>query len=87
MSPVIKQLFQGEITPAETIIPQDPEYGILWGEIEKIMNRLSSTYPQEAQALARLELLWNDASVMDTYAGFSYGLKLGIHLTWEAKFE
>lgn len=85
MNAFTKQLFDGFPSPSEKIIPQDPEYGPLWAKIEADMAYFTQKLPPEdAQRLEQMEFRYSDAICMNAYAGFAYGLRLGMGLVWEA---
>lgn len=79
MNSIISQLFDGDIYAMERIVPTDPEYRPTMKEADRIIRHLKELLPQnEEKQLDELETLYMHASTMTCYAGFSYGLKLGI---------
>lgn len=88
MNKIIEQLYNGNIYPAELIISSDPEYIATHKWIDKELTILKEVLPPEdLYHLKDLEKLYLTSSSMTCFAGFSYGLKLGIQLMSEAYSE
>lgn len=81
---VLHSWFNGELFPAEQIVPRDKEYRAIANEIEEvkehIIGRLSSEDSARFDHLQELMLLH---SSMYAYAHFAYGFKLGVLLMQE----
>ncbi len=78
MKPILEELFYGHIYPFERIVPQDPRYRPLGQKISALQETLEKKLPAEDyQALEDLLDLSCDSSVMEAYASFEYGFKLG----------
>jgi hypothetical protein len=78
MTPILEKLYYGHIRPFERIIPQDPEYRPLNRKISDIKQTLQKKLPPEDyQTLEGLLGLCCDSSVLEAYASFEYGFKLG----------
>ncbi len=78
MKSILEELFYGHIFPFERIVPHDPEYRPLNQKISGIKQTLQAKLPAEDyQALEELMELCCDSGVMDTYASFEYGFRLG----------
>lgn len=81
---ILQQLYGGEIYPAETINPKDPEYRAACRQIgeekEHFMNTLT---PEEKERFERLYTLYEDKACVYSYENFLYGFQLGIHLMAE----
>ena len=84
MAELLEQLYNGEIYPAEQIVPENPEYRATNHRIEQEKQHLSGVLQQEdIQHLERLEALSLNAESMTCYAGFAYGFQLGAQLMQE----
>ncbi len=78
MKPFLEELFYGRIYPFEGIVPQDPEYRPLNQKISGIKKTLQARLSvEDYKALEGLLDLGCDSGVMETYASFEYGFKLG----------
>ena len=78
MKSILEELFYGQIFPFERIVPQDPGYRPLNQKISDIKKTLQERIAAEDyQALEGLLNLGCDSSVMEAYASFEYGFKLG----------
>ena len=78
MKSILEELFYGQIFPFERIVPQDPEYRPINQKKSDIKQRLQKRLPAEDyKALEGLLDLDCDSSVMEAYASFAYGFKLG----------
>ena len=85
MQSFTRQIFHGTPCPSEKIISQDPEYHVLLDKIHQTQTYLAGKLPSEdVPHLAELDSLYDETSALDTYAGFAYGLHLGMGLVWEA---
>ena len=81
MKTILNQLYDGEIFPAEQIVPQDPAYHALVHRLSDEHEDLKRLLGKEAGD--RLDALRNghyQVSYMDCYANFSCGLRMGIQL-------
>lgn len=81
MSKLIKDLFNGNIAPADESIPEDSEYSRLLKEVVKIQDKITSLLPPEHQHLV------HDLSALDDKMGaplgdhhFEQGFSLAIKL-------
>lgn len=84
MKSIIRQLYYGNLSPADHIYPEDPDYKPLWDQIIEKTQLLTEKLPAEhAGSVEELEELYCAVSAMDTYAGFAYGLRLGFGLAGE----
>ena len=78
MKSILEELFYGQIFPFERIVPQDPEYRPLNRKKSDMKQTLQARLPAEDyQALEGLLDLDCDSSVMEAYASFEFGFKLG----------
>ena len=78
MKSILEELFYGQIFPFERIVPRDPEYRPLNRKKSDIKQTLQARLPAEDyKALEGLLDLDCDSSVMEAYASFEYGFKLG----------
>lgn len=84
MKSIIRRLYEGELVPMDKIFPEDPEYQHIWNKIiqttELVMEKLPA---EETGSMEKLEELYCTAAAMETYAGFAYGLRLGVELCRE----
>ncbi len=84
MSSILKDLYYGNLSPADTIIPQDPNYGPLWDKIEQETERLAAKLPPEdGERLENLDDLYGAAACMYACESFASGLRLGMALCRE----
>ncbi len=78
MKSILEELFYGHFFPFERIVPHDPGYRPLNQKISGLKQKLQAKLPAEDyQTLAELLNLSCDSSVMEAYASFEYGFKLG----------
>ena len=85
MQSFTRQIFHGTPSPSEKIISQAPEYHVLLDKIHQTQTYLAGKLPAEdVPQLMALGELYDDSSALDVYAGFAYGLRLGMGLVWEA---
>lgn len=88
MNELIKQLYDGEIYPAEQIVSTDPEFKPTHRQVDTEMAYLKKILPEEAVShLDNVEKLLLISSELTCHAGFTYGFKLGIQLMHEAFTE
>lgn len=84
MNNILEQLFGGEIYPAEQIIPADPAYRPTSLKIgEERENLKKKLCEEDSERLEKLNDMHMEVCSMNCYAGFSYGLKLGVLLMFE----
>lgn len=84
MKSIIRQLYYGDLCPADRIYPRDPNYKRVWDEVTAKTQALTEKLPAgNAESLDELEELYCAIAAMDTYAGFTYGLRLGFGLAGE----
>ena len=84
MKSILEELFYGHLYPFERIVPQDPGYHPLNQKISDIKETLEEKLPAEDyQTLEDLFDLDCDSSVMEAYASFEYGFKLGALMMME----
>ena len=78
MKDIIRQLYDGEIYPAEDIRPTDPQYFIagdkLHKEMEILKQRLS---PEDLERLERMRDYQGDMCDIDAFDSFKHGFTLG----------
>lgn len=81
---ILKEFYDGNIYPAEKIIPPDDKYRTLSTEISNGQNYFSNQLPDEDKERFHE---WNSQirtrEEMMEYANFSYGFKLGVLLAFE----
>ena len=84
MNPILEELYYGRLYPFERIIPRAPGYHPVNQKISDLQEALEEKLPAEDyQALEELLDLGCDSSVMEAYASFEYGFKLGVLLMME----
>lgn len=84
MTDIIRQLYTGEIYPDDEIIPRDKEYQSKMKKIYQERDYLKSALsPEDYNHLEQMEQLRSDVSLMNYYANFSYGFRLGVQLMSE----
>jgi hypothetical protein len=86
--PILNQLFDGEIYPAENIKPVSSEYRELSEKIEMERDYFESKLPESDRS--RFEDFYNMFSArgaINAYADFSAGYRLGAQLTYAAFSE
>ena len=78
MKPILEELYLGHLYPLEQIVPQDPEFHTVNEKRSSLMEILETRLPAEDYQTVE-ELLDVDCniSVMEAYASFEYGFKLG----------
>ncbi|HBE77820.1 MAG TPA: hypothetical protein DDW65_08540 [Firmicutes bacterium] len=78
MKSFLEQLYLGHLYPLEQIIPQDPEFHSVnekKSDLVKILEtKLSAEDNQTVEELLDVDC---NISVMEAYASFEYGFKLG----------
>ncbi len=80
---ILKQLYDGEIYPAENILPKCEEYGKTEQEISGIMEQLKNKLSEDQSLLERLGFLENEMSTIYSFESFSYGFQLAMMLMIE----
>ncbi|WP_353616511.1 DUF6809 family protein [Clostridium sp. D33t1_170424_F3] len=85
---IFDQMYSGDLSPADQILPQEPDYWPLIHEIQGTCEHIRQKLNREAAEL--LDKLCDDfysESSMNCCAGFSYGLKLGVRFICEVFME
>jgi hypothetical protein len=81
---LLKQLFDGEIYPAEQIVPKSPEYKELCqkliAEKKYLRERLSASDQERFEAMENMS---QAIAAIYEYEDFSYGFRLGVGLMIE----
>ena len=78
MKSILEELFYGQFFPFERIVPNDPGYRPLNQKISGLKQKLQERLPAEDyQTLKELLDLGCDSGLMETYASFEYGFKVG----------
>lgn len=74
---ILKQLYDGDIFPAENILPKDPEYRILCEESAKLAEELEKNLtPEDKEIFEKIRNLDMQISHMQSFESFSYGFRL-----------
>jgi hypothetical protein len=78
MKPILEELYAGQISPDELIVPKDPQYRPLNQKISDALKtwceKLSETDYQQLEALLDLR---SQTDAMEATAAFAHGFKLG----------
>ncbi|HBF39826.1 MAG TPA: hypothetical protein DDW50_21255 [Firmicutes bacterium] len=84
MKPILEDLYLGRLYPLEQIVPQNPEYHSVNQKKSDLMEILETKLSAEDyQTLEEILELDCDASVMEAFASFECGVKLGVLLMLE----
>ncbi|HBF37037.1 MAG TPA: hypothetical protein DDW50_06920 [Firmicutes bacterium] len=84
MKPILEDLYLGRLYPLEQIVPQNPEYHSVNQKKSDLMKILEiKLSAEDNQTLEEILELDCEASVMEAYASFEYGVKLGLLLMLE----
>ena len=75
---ILERLYNGELCPAEQVVPQDPDYLPTWEAILEKLEQMAQ--PEEVD---RLDALIGNIAVMNARAGFTQGFRLGAALAKE----
>lgn len=81
---LLKQLYNGEIYPSETINCKAPEYRELSHKISDETEYFKATLsPEDWSRLEQLDDMIHDRSAAYSYENFLYGFRLGVGLMIE----
>lgn len=84
MKSILDRLYAGEMNPSEEIACTSPEYQLLVRQIDQEQEYISEKLDTADRIrLDRLGQLYMDEGTMTGYAGFLYGLRLGVRLIGE----
>lgn len=83
---ILQQLYDGEIYPAENILPTNNEYRKTEQQINTLMEKLKSKLPADQNLLEHLKLLENEMSTIYSFESFSFGFRLAVKLMIESFF-
>ncbi|MGG0822040.1 DUF6809 family protein [Paenibacillus turicensis] len=85
MKSIIEQLYIGKITPEEDIIPEDPQYRAISGQVSNMMEMWKKKLsPEDFELLEQMLDLKVELHAMQNKACFVQGYKLGAKMTVEA---
>lgn len=85
MKSILEQLYIGKITPEEDIIPEDPQYRAISGQVSDMMEMWRKKLsPQDFELLEQMLDLKVELHAMQNKACFVQGYKLGAKITAEA---
>lgn len=85
MKSIIEQLYIGKITPEEDIIPEDPQYRAISGQVSNMMEMWKKKLsPEDFELLEQMLDLKVELHAMQNKACFVQGYKLGAKMTAEA---
>lgn len=78
---ILKQLYDGDIYPAEAIVPQEPDYRKLCCESERLAEKFrKGLLPEHKKQFEEITQLEERISNMQTFESFAYGFRLGTAL-------
>ena len=78
MKSILEELYLGRLYPLEQIVPQDPEFHSANEKKSGLIKILETRLPAEDfQTVEELLDVDCNISVMEAYASFAYGFKLG----------
>lgn len=84
MESIIRQLYNGQVYPAEDINPNDPKHREASEkyneELEKLKEKLS---PECIELLEKVQGHESEITEMDMFYGFKEGLRIGILMMYE----
>lgn len=84
MGKLLHALFNGELTAAESIVPENPQYWPLEQKIAEETEALGAKLSEQDFALVKeVGNMCQQSASMSTYACFAYGFKLGVQLMCE----
>lgn len=82
---ILEELYNGNIAPFETIVPQDREYQLKNQEIIKLKEHFQGVLSTDnMEKFNHLNQLMQEVHYTDCLENFSYGFRLGIQLLLEA---
>lgn len=85
MKSILEQLYIGKLTPEEDIIPEDPQYRMISGQVSNMMEMWKKKLsPEDFELLEQMLDLKVELHAMQNKACFVQGYKLGAKMTAEA---
>lgn len=85
MKSILEQLYIGTLTPEEDIIPEDPQYRMISGQVSDMMEMWKKKLsPEDFILLEQMLDLKVELHAMQNKACFVQGYKLGAKMTAEA---
>jgi hypothetical protein len=85
MKSILEQLYIGTLTPEEDIIPEDPQYRMISGQVSDMMEMWKKKLsPEDFVLLEQMLDLKVELHAMQNKACFVQGYKLGAKMTAEA---
>lgn len=82
--PFLQQLYDGELYPAEEIVPDSPEERRLNHEIRKEMEALGKNLTEEdCQRIQKITRMDEEKLCIYAYENFAYGFRLGMRMMAE----
>lgn len=81
---ILKDWYDGQLYPAEEIVPREEEYMQLQHKIEQEREYFEAQFTtRDRERFDELNSLILEQSSLYAYANFAYGFKLGLLLTFE----
>ncbi len=78
---ILKQLYDGDIYPAEAIVPREPDYRKLCRESERLAEKFrKGLMPEDKKQIEEIAQLEKRIANMQTFESFAYGFRLGTAL-------
>lgn len=88
MKSIMKMLYDGELYPAEKLVPKNPDYRKFYRELSELRESLNAHLSEDAKkSLERMNDLYQDIESMTDEESFIYGMKLGMLLMMEVLRE
>ncbi len=81
---ILKDWYNGQLYPAEEIVPREEKYRQLQRKIEQERGYFEAQFtPKDRERFDALNCLMLEQSSLYAYANFAYGFKLGLLLLCE----
>lgn len=85
---LLEQLYNGEIFPAEDIVPQSAEYRAAGRELEGLRDKLEAELPEkDTGLLEEYESAFEDAHRIDLRLTYVEGVRFGVRFMLETLLE
>lgn len=82
---LLQQLYDGEIYPAEDIVPKDPKYKQLCHDVRCITDKFEEKLTQaEKETFEQITTMEQQLTILYAFENFSYGFQLGVRLMADA---
>lgn len=82
---LLQQLYDGEIYPAEEIVPEDPKYREMCHDIRCATDEFEGKLTQtEQETFEQITTMEQQLTILYAFENFSYGFRLGVRLMADA---